>query len=214
MATKRRRRRRQRRDSAPGWVWMLFGLTLGLIVALVVYLRFGPPPALVEAGGSGVRAADGAAASSASPSGTPGSAERPDAATDASDAAGSGRRFDFYELLPRFEVVIPEVESSVESGVEPSLDSGGRPENAPRPVETPGRYVLQAGSFTRLEDADRMQASLALLGIESRIQRVTIDDATFHRVRVGPMDELSEVNRIRRRLREARVETLLMQVPQ
>ena len=34
----RRNHNSRRRESTPGWVWMLFGLGLGLIVAIGVYL--------------------------------------------------------------------------------------------------------------------------------------------------------------------------------
>ena len=56
----------------------------------------------------------------------------------------------------------------------------------------------------RLADADRRQASLALLGIESRIQRVTVDDDVYHRVRIGPISNLDSLNRMRKQLRDAR----------
>ncbi len=82
-----------------------------------------------------------------------------------------------------------------------------------KPIEEPGSYVLQAASFNNLEDADRLQASLALLGIESRIQRVTIDDDIYHRVRIGPITDLDALNRIRGQLRNARIDPLLMKVP-
>ena len=72
----------------------------------------------------------------------------------------------------------------------------------------PGLYVLQAGSFSRYEDADRRRAELALQGIESSIQRVTIDDRTYHRVRIGPIDDLDELNMLRSRLRAARIDVL------
>ncbi len=111
-------------------------------------------------------------------------------------------RFDFYEILPQFEVVIPEIER------------GARVDTSPTSVSAPGQYVLQAGSFRSHPDADRMQASLALLGIESRIQRVTIDDDVYHRVRVGPMADLDELNRIRRQLHDARIEVMIMRVPE
>jgi cell division protein FtsN len=65
-----------------------------------------------------------------------------------------------------------------------------------------------------LGDADRRQAELALLGVESAIQRVSIEDDVFHRVRVGPVQDLARLNEIRRRLRDARIETLLMKVPE
>ncbi len=104
-------------------------------------------------------------------------------------------------MLPQFEVVIPEVETNATRTTRASA------------VEEPGSYVLQAGSFRELADADRMQASLALLGIESRIQRVAIDDDIYHRVRVGPTDDLADLNQIRRRLWDAEIEFLTIQVP-
>lgn len=165
---------------------MLVGLTLGLVVALGVYLRSaGERPQRVAA----------RPATPIEPAPAP-SADAPIVVPPAET------RFDFYELLPQFEVVIPEVESDT------------RPDRAARAVEEPGRYVLQVGSFTSLADADRMQASLALLGIESRIQRVTIDDDIYHRVRIGPIAELDQLNRVRRQLRDARIESLLMRVPE
>jgi cell division protein FtsN len=94
----------------------------------------------------------------------------------------------------------------------PEVDTAPRADAPVRAVEEPGRYVLQVGSFTALGDADRMQANLALIGIESRIQRVTIDDDVYHRVRIGPIRDLEELNQTRRRLRDARIEWLLMRV--
>jgi cell division protein FtsN len=68
--------------------------------------------------------------------------------------------------------------------------------------------VLQAGSFTLHADADRRKAELAMHGIESSIQRVMIDDKTYHRVRIGPTDDLDELNLLRSRLRTAQIDVL------
>ena len=78
----------------------------------------------------------------------------------------------------------------------------------PKAIVEPGLYVLQAGSFTRHADADRRRAELALHGIESQIQRVMIDDKTYHRVRIGPTDDLDELNLLRSRLRAAQIDVL------
>jgi cell division protein FtsN len=75
-------------------------------------------------------------------------------------------------------------------------------------VVQPGTYVLQAGSFTEYADADRRRAQLALQGIESTIQRVTIDNKTYHRVRIGPIDDLDRLNVLRTRLRQADIDVL------
>lgn len=170
---------------------MLFGLGVGLIIAIGVYLRM-PVPA----------AAPAASAASPPPARPEPPAERarpqPRPAASASDES----RFEFYEILPQFEVVVPSEDDS-------------RPTTAsrPRPAETPGSFLLQAGSFSAPADADRLQANLALLGIESHVQRVTIDNAAFNRVRIGPIGDLDTAKRTQRQLRDAGIDTLLMQVP-
>jgi cell division protein FtsN len=45
-------------------------------------------------------------------------------------------------------------------------------------------------------------------GIESSIQRVTIDEKAYHRVRIGPTDDLDELNMLRSRLRTAQIDVL------
>ena len=174
---------------------MLFGLSLGLIVAAVVYFRSGPPQSrpLVAAPTPYLEPIP---EHNDPPTSTIATLQEPAAAPEATPES----RFDFYEMLPQFEVVIPEVESDA------------RADRTDQAIDQPGLYVLQAGSFRELTDADRMQAQLALLGIESKIQRVTIDDDVFHRVRIGPLSELGQLNRVRRQLRDERIESLLMQV--
>ena len=80
-------------------------------------------------------------------------------------------------------------------------------------VSTGGTYVLQVGSFRSAGDAERRRATLALLGLEARVQTVTIDgEATWHRVQVGPYDELGALNDARVRLRENNIETMALKV--
>lgn len=175
---------------------MLFGLGLGLVVAVVVYMS-GPRDGPASPAGRSAPAAVRPEPRRAPP------AEAPAAAIEdgAEAAEPAERRFEFYDVLPQYEVVIPEVERPVPAA---------RPEQA---IEQPGLYVLQVGSFRALADADRRQAQIALLGIESRIQRVTIDDAVYHRVRIGPLTEPAEINRIRARLRAERIDSLVIRLP-
>ena len=99
-------------------------------------------------------------------------------------------------MLPNFEVVIVEQEPDVKRDV------------APQAIVDPGEYVLQAGSFTRFEDAERRRAELGLQGIQSTIQRVSIDTRVYHRVRIGPTRDLDKLNMLRSRLREADIDVL------
>jgi cell division protein FtsN len=73
--------------------------------------------------------------------------------------------------------------------------------------------LLQVGSYGAAADADRTQASLALLGFESHVQRVTVDENVFNRVRIGPIADLESAERARRRLRGEGYDPLLMRVP-
>lgn len=179
---------------------MLFGLGLGLIVAVGVYLR--PPAAqrsvepAAAAPASEVQAATARAAPRAEPAA--GQAET----VTAERAEPAENRFEFYEILPQFEVVVPDSEA-------PAANRARR-----RPPETPpGSFLLQAGSFSAPADADRLKAQLALLGFESHVQRVTLDDDVFNRVRIGPIADLDAAKRTQRQLRDAGIDSLLMRVP-
>ncbi len=178
--------RNRKPQPLPGWVWMLSGLAIGLFVALLVYLGDRPAGSLdrpsFSVAAPDVRADRAPPTDSRSPPDPP----KP--------------RFDFYTLLPELEVVIPEGDYRIKDDEGPT----------PAPVEKPGSYILQAGSFRQFAEADRMKASLALLGVQARIQTVQVNDDTWHRVRIGPYADLGELNDIRDRLRDNQVDTILV----
>ena len=100
----------------------------------------------------------------------------------------------------------PVVEVTVPAAPEP-------PKAVVSAVSTGGTYVLQVGSFRNESEAERSRAQLALLGLEARVQTIVIDgEATWHRVQVGPYDELGELNDVRVRLRENDIETMALKV--
>jgi cell division protein FtsN len=190
----RRKHHSRRSDPAPGWVWMLFGLGVGLIVAIGVYLR-------VPSGTQAPEARTAAVAQPAAPrAATPTTAPR--AEETRPPTAAEEKRFEFYEILPQVEFVVPENDSRA------AATATARP----RPA-VPGSFLLQAGSFSAAADADRLKANLALLGFESHVQRVTIDDDVFNRVRIGPIVDMDAAQRTQRQLRAAGIDTLLMKVP-
>ncbi len=126
------------------------------------------------------------------------------------EGAGGEGRFQFYTLLPEMEVVVPEPEPEAP----PAADTGTPEKKAPpAQVTRPGTYVLQAGSFRRRADAERRKASLALLGVRSTIQAVTLKNGeTWYRVRIGPYTSLEDLNRTRVLLQENDVDTLLVRL--
>jgi cell division protein FtsN len=109
-------------------------------------------------------------------------------------------RFSFYDSLPEAEVPI------AVDGRSPSAGS-----NLP-PVMVAGTYVVQAGAFPEFADADAVKARLALLGIVAEIQSAEADGRRFHRVRIGPIDDLDKLNRLRNRLRQNSIEFMVIPV--
>ncbi len=170
-----------------GWTGVLCGLALGLGVAAVVYIKDHRPDApIAKAGKMDRRKSRGN--------------EPPDTEAADSGAEDSAKSYAFYDMLPKFEVVIPEKEKVVH----PDLRS--------IPETRRGIYVLQAGSYKNFADADRVRAQLALQGIESKVQKVTMGDESWHRVRIGPISKLDELNRLQQLLRKADIDAIVIRV--
>ena len=206
--TGRRRRSgatRKGEGPLPGWVWLLLGMGLGLVVALLIYLlQYTMEDSVDAAVGESTPAAE-----QISETVEPDPAPEEDESTiiqPVEEIPEERRRFDFYSLLPDLEVVIPEREQPVAPERRPPPETAVEPE--------PGvRYLMQAGSFRSHADADRMRASLALLGVESRIESVTIEDGgRWHRVRIGPIDDFERMQTIHTRLADNDIEVMVIEV--
>jgi cell division protein FtsN len=120
---------------------------------------------------------------------------------DTTATAAAGEKYDFYEMLPNFEVVVPEKDKEVKRDLP-----------ATAKVERPGVYVLQAGSYRNEADADRVRAQLSKEGIDAKVQRVAVDADVWHRVRIGPITKLDDLNKLRKQLQAADVDALVIRV--
>jgi cell division protein FtsN len=178
--------------SLSGIAGFVLGLAMGLVVAVGVYLFDRRPAARLA---------------QEAPPMTRDEAPAPAKPAPASAAQDAETQFEFYEMLPKFEVVIPEEQ---EGAAPPAAGPGAAAGTGP--VDKPGAYILQAGSFRNHADADRVRALIAMQGVESKIQKVTIDRDTWHRVRVGPITNLKQLEETRSKLRNARIDALVIRV--
>lgn len=95
--------------------------------------------------------------------------------------AKSDNKFDFYTILPATESTVTEQEIK----------------NNTQTVKK-DNYFLQVGAFPDEADADNMKAKLALQGFEAVVQTATIPDkGVWHRVRVGPLSDITQINKVR-----------------
>ncbi|MDH4021512.1 MAG: SPOR domain-containing protein [Gammaproteobacteria bacterium] len=129
----------------------------------------------------------------------PASSAAPARAEPEAAVARETERFEFYDMLPDAEVEVP---------VQPGTSGGA----VPAPVSVAGTYVVQAGAFPDYREADKVKARLALLGIVAEIQAADANGARFHRVRIGPVDNLDQLNLLRNRLRQNGIEYLVIPI--
>ncbi|MGB7741107.1 MAG: SPOR domain-containing protein [Steroidobacteraceae bacterium] len=162
-----------------GWAGFAAGLGVGLAVALGVHLydrnQVPVPSEPIPA-----------------PAQSPASASASDdSAVTAADTTAEPE-LDFYDMLPKQEVEVPgKSGKAAVSAAQTPLPTGGA--------------VLQAGSFKQSTEAEKMQAQLALVGISAKIQRASVDDETWYRVRIGPIATVEELRVVQSKLREAEI---------
>lgn len=189
----RAHRQRSRQSGISPWLGVIGGLMIGLFVAFLVFIRMQAKPT----------AQVFVKETLPMPTQQTPAEDTREARKDTREAIpGPPKpRFDFYTLLPEMEVLVPEQEIT------------GKPEQGVKQVEQPGTYFLQVGSFRNGEQADGFKAELALLGLETSIQKVTIDNKnTWHRVRVGPFNDLDALNKARVLLSQRNVESTLVKI--
>ena len=157
---------------------LLIGLLLGvgLSVALTMYIKGGDSP---FANNKVVRPALENLSEKLSKNKT--SEETISPSEESANNLKTDNKFDFYTILPETESTVTEKEIQ-ESTLTVKKDN----------------YFLQVGAFQNEADADNMKAKLALQGFEAVVQTATIPEkGVWHRVRVGPLSDIEQINKTR-----------------
>ncbi|MGJ0485073.1 MAG: SPOR domain-containing protein [Methylomicrobium sp.] len=191
-----RNRRPKQKDGLALWRWMLItGLIIGFVVFLFYLTSKGDKPtAPIMAVNPSVPAnpASGSAA---------GGANKTKLKVEAIPEP-QGPQFDFYTYLPKKEIVVPDHE----------INTRAREERVGK--AKPTHYILQAGSYKEASEADNLRAKLALMGIESRLEKTKVGSVTWHRVTLGPYTRMTSVSVIRSRLRQNGIDVIVTELGQ
>jgi cell division protein FtsN len=182
------------------WVGILVGILAGVGMAAGVawYLMKSPSP-FTKKEQPAVIKPQPESAKPASPAATEKSAT----------TAGDGKpRFEFYKVLtdkPNATSVAPAKPADKPRAVEKSQPA----DNKRVAVYEP--QILQAGSFSNVNDAEKLKARLALIGVEANIQTANIPDkGVWYRVRVGPYKNPDDLSRTSNFLKQNGVDSTPM----
>lgn len=184
----RRRRSSGSRKKSRGWLWLVFGLALGVAVMYgaqrFVYKDRKPFGSL-----AGLFSPETKPAGKSEETGPRPEGQRP-----------SRPKLDFYTILPG-ETLLPEPK--------PDRDRKAKTEVREKGV----RYVLQAAAYANADDADRLKAKLALNGLEAHIEKVMVGDRGAHyRVRLGPYSKIDDLDAANDRLSQLGIKAMRLRV--
>ena len=94
---------------------------------------------------------------------------------------------------------------------DPAAILSGGPTSAPVAAE-PFIYFVQAGAYTRSEDAEQQRAKLALLGQAAKVTEREQAGRVVYRVRMGPFPGRDEADTLKGKLQDAAIETQIVRV--
>lgn len=192
-------RRKPAKKPVAGWVWMLSGLMIGLLIALLVYLSQQPGMSRSGTAATPVKAKPASKQTVTETLATP--VKKPAtvvAKKVEKPAEDNSLRYEFYTVLPESEIVIPEQELLQ------------RERQSPGSKKVKHAYILQAGSFRQKTEAESLKARLALLGVESSVEKVVVNGDIWHRIRIGPYVSVRDINSVRNRLLHNNINAILI----
>ncbi len=103
-------------------------------------------------------------------------------------------KIDFYEVLKERRFDVPDDRK------EKVKNASSKNEKKSSPTAAQPRYLLQAGSFKKPEDAERRKAQLAMLGLEPVIKKADVKGVAYHRVELGPFHDDGFYSNVKNRL--------------
>ena len=218
------------RKPVPGWVWLAMGLVIGAFVMFLNTLEPGrdevrrTKPEQASAGNATGNASSGAGGNGkaqAKPTPTPPPQE------------SVKPKYDFYTLLPESEVIVPPEAVPKQTPAQPPAQKPVSPEEAakidaaraqaalngetppPPPVVAKApitnQFFLQAGSFRKRDDADKVRAQIILLGQNVQVESGTVREETWYRVLVGPFANREQLSSAQKQLAGSGFSNLLLQ---
>ncbi|WP_220816126.1 SPOR domain-containing protein [Pseudomonas paralcaligenes] len=199
----------------PGWVWLVCGLVIGGFFMFLFSL---------EPGREDVKRAKPEEQKRTAPE----PQKKPQVVPEPAKP-----KYDFYTLLPESEVIVPpdalppadapkppeqkpvtpEEAAKIDAARAQAALNGETPPPPPVVAKAPvtTQFFLQAGSFRKREDADKVRAQILLLGQNVQVESGKVREETWHRVLVGPYANREQLAGAQKQLAGSGFSNLLLQ---
>ncbi|MEK1941652.1 MAG: SPOR domain-containing protein [Pseudomonas sp.] len=197
----------------PGWIWLACGLAIGAFIVLLMKLEPGRKEIQRD------KPDDKTTKTTIVP-------KTPTTTATPTPSGPVKPKYDFYTLLPESEVIVPpeavpeqtpppatpaELAKADAARAEAAL-KGETPPPLPTAVKAATtQYFLQAGSFRKQEDADKVRAQIILLGQDVQVESGMVRDDTWYRVLVGPFSNREQLTGAQKKLAGSGFSNLLLQ---
>jgi cell division septation protein DedD len=181
--------RRSKSNASTPWRWLMMGMLIGTLGITAIFLfvtgkwplnKFNLPfnvnPLIRES--NAILPNSTTIKNSRKPKST----EAPHSKTQAPQKESA--RFEFYQLLPGMEVPLPETTKEI-------VTHTSKPTLKPALAKTEtklaaAQYLVQAGNFRALVNAESLKERLHLQGLFAKIQKIDAENGVWFRVTLGP----------------------------
>ncbi len=212
-ATRRFNPNKAQNNSAlmPAWSWTILGLLLGVGLSAIMYWKLHSNPAPIQTAKIEIQEELPPTTKTTQKRKAGSKPKNPTLAQDSK----SSSRFDFYTVLPSTDPTGADISeasiasNTLELALQKPLETAVAPQDLPTIIDdepnlpvakinpepvvaektqaTPLSYIIQAGSFHRLQQAEELKAQLAFSGFEASIQTFKMGAKdTRYRVLIGP----------------------------
>lgn len=198
----------KQKKSLPGYLWLLSGLAIGLFVAFIIYLD--KQPENDNNFGTAIQLELEKLKNKKNEI-----TEKETTVITKKDKEKKEPKFNFYTILPELEVLIPESETRPPDIRPESTSTSTKTStniNTNKTNSAHKQYVLQVGSFQNLQDAEKLKANLAFLGLAAEVQHVTVNNQAWHRVRTGPYQNKEQLYQNQRLLKKNDINAISMEL--
>lgn len=172
-------RRSKSANTSNHWIWLMTGMLLGILGITAIFLfvtgkwpldKFNPNTL--------IRQSNTLVSNNAPKKNAQKATQKSKIVTQKKEPV----RFEFYQLLPGMEVPLPEPATETASN---------NPITKPTLAKTEtklaaAQYLIQAGTFRALSNAESLKKRLDLKGMSAKIQKIDAEDGIWFRVTLGP----------------------------